>query len=176
MRTSTDVIPCPVSCVPLLYHSFLPTVKPHRIRMVNRAPSLQPTMTRRISGIKKRTDIHFCTSVRCFYEIDLSPLYGYAPVRLAVQRFSVRLCPGLCRTDMTSSESRRHPRRNPQRNLSIRTALSTARTMTPTSANTAAHIPLIPSALRIRIIALTARAKTMFSLTIDIVLRDILTA
>lgn len=57
-------------------------VKPRRDSQVNRAPSLQPKMTRRISGIKKRTDIHFCTSVRCFYEIDLSPLCGYAPVRL----------------------------------------------------------------------------------------------
>ncbi len=57
-------------------------VKPRRYSQVNRAPSLQPKMTRRISGIKKRTDIHFCTSVRSFYEIDLSPLYGYAPVRL----------------------------------------------------------------------------------------------
>ena len=70
-------------------------VKPRRDSQVNRAPSLQPKMTRRNSESKKRTDIHFSTSVRRFYEIDLSPFAGYAPVGFTVRRFSVRICPGL---------------------------------------------------------------------------------
>ena len=87
------VIPCPVSCYCTTDSCRLSNRA--GFRMVNRAPSLQPKMTRRNSESKKRTDIHFCTSVRRFYEIDLSPFAGYAPVRFTVRRFSVRICPGL---------------------------------------------------------------------------------
>ena len=48
-------------------------------------------------------------------------------------------------------------------------ALSTARIITPTSAKIASHILAMPTAERMRIIALTARENTMFSNTIAIV-------
>ena len=49
-----------------------------------------------IYGIKASRSIRrVSTSVRRFYEIDLSPFAGYAPVGFTVRRFSVRICPGL---------------------------------------------------------------------------------
>lgn len=79
-------------------------VKPRRYSRVNRAPSLQPKMTRRNSKSKKRTDIHFCTSVRRFYEIDLSPFAEYTSG--AVFR------PPLLRADLSGALPNEHDHRN----------------------------------------------------------------